>query len=71
MRGKDCHCEEQIVGQASCLSIMDDGQDAHPTGNPSGAQRKRLLRFARNDNLSPLITECLRGTSPTFSSQPF
>ncbi len=32
-----CHCEEQIVGQASCLSIMDDGQDARPTGNLSGA----------------------------------
>ncbi len=31
-----CHCEECMVGQASSLSIRDDGQDARPTGNLSG-----------------------------------
>jgi hypothetical protein len=41
-----------MVGQASSLSIKDDGQDAHPAGNLSTA-RKRLLRFARNDSHSP------------------
>ena len=45
-----------MVGQASSLSTKDDGQDAHPTGNLS-AYRKRLLPCARNDSLSPLITE--------------
>ncbi len=54
-----CHCEEQIVGQASCLSIMDDGQDARPTGNLSGFIKKRLLRFARNDNLFSARTQIL------------
>ncbi len=46
-----------MVGQASSLSIGDDGQDARPAGNLSGVQRKRLLRPAgggtRNDNLLP------------------
>jgi hypothetical protein len=30
-----CHCEWSMVGQASSLSITDDGQDARPTGNLS------------------------------------
>ncbi len=50
-----------MVGQASSLSIRDDGQDARPTGNLSGVQRKRLLRPAGggtpNDNLFPRISE--------------
>jgi len=44
-----------MVGQASSLSIGDDGQDAHPTGNlnSAGVSRDAGLRFARNDNLLP------------------
>jgi hypothetical protein len=38
-----------MVGQASSLSIGDDGQDARPTGNlsPPHSQPMRLLRIAR------------------------
>ena len=40
-----CHCEERMVGQASSLSIRDDGQDARPTGNLSfGAPEIASLR---------------------------
>ena len=45
-----------MVGQASSLSIRDDGQDARPTGN---LWCMRLLRSARNDKLSPALTEGL------------
>ncbi len=45
-----------MVGQASSLSISDDGQDAHPTGNPRSC-KKRLLRSARNDHLLPRVIE--------------
>ncbi len=53
------HCDEWMAGRASSPSIEDGGQDAHPTGNLSD-RRKRLLRCARNDSLSPLVTEELR-----------
>jgi hypothetical protein len=48
-----------MVGQASSLSIKDDGQDAHPTGNLSG-QRARLLRYARNGSLFRPLTDGVR-----------
>jgi len=48
-----------MVGQASSLSIRDDGQDARPTGNLifDVVPRDAGLRCARNDNLSPHVTE--------------
>jgi len=48
-----------MVGQASSLSITDDGQDARPTGNLGfkGVPRDAGLRSARNDNLLPPVTE--------------
>jgi hypothetical protein len=40
-----------MVGQASSLSIEDDGQDARPTGNLGRVrpQPRGLLRFACKD----------------------
>ena len=35
-----------MVGQASSLSIRDDGQDAHPTGNPDPGGVPRTRDFA-------------------------
>ncbi len=55
-----------MVGQASSLSIRDDGQDARPTGNLSAVWRKRLLRFARNDNPLAHVSEWLQ--RPSISS---
>ncbi len=39
-----------MVGQASSLSIRDDGQDARPTGNLNGVKRKRLLSRVPRDS---------------------
>ena len=54
-----------MVGQASSLSITDDGQDARPTGNLGfgGVRRHAGLRSARNDNLLPPVTEELLDAS--------
>jgi len=54
-----------MVGQASSLSIADDGQDARPTGNLGfkGVPRDAGLRFARNDNFLPRVTEELLDAS--------
>jgi hypothetical protein len=50
-----------MVGQASSLSVRDDGQDTYPTGNlnSAGVPRDAGLRSARNDNLLPPVTERL------------
>jgi hypothetical protein len=49
------------VGQASSLSITDDGQDARPTGNLGfgGVPRDAGLRSARNDVLLSPVSEGL------------
>jgi hypothetical protein len=54
-----CHCEESMVGQASSLSITDDGQDARPTGNLGFGcvPRYAALRSARNDNILCPVTD--------------
>ena len=60
-----------MVGQASSLSITDDGQDARPTGNLGfgGVPRHAGLRSARNDNLLPPVTEELPTGLFRLSSQ--
>jgi hypothetical protein len=47
------------VGQASSQAITDDGQDARPNVKLSfgGVPRHARLHCARNDNLSPHVTE--------------
>jgi hypothetical protein len=59
------------VGQASSLSITDDGQDARPTGNLGfgGVPRHAGLRSASNDNLLPPVTEELPTGFFRLSSQ--
>ena len=52
-----------MVGQASSLSIRDDGQPRVLRGashRQSKRIKKRLLCFARNDNPLPPVTEWLR-----------
>ncbi len=58
-----------MVGQASSLSIRDDGQDARPTGNLSfdGVPRDAGLHSARDNNLLPHVTEGLRLSVPCHS----
>ena len=50
-----------MVGQASSLSITDDGQDARPTGNLGfgGVPRDAGLRSVRNDILLSPVTDGL------------
>jgi hypothetical protein len=60
-----------MVGQASSLSITDDGQDARPTGNlgSGGVPRDAGFRSARNDNLLPPVAEDLPCTTRNILKQ--
>jgi hypothetical protein len=62
-----------MVGQASSLSVTDDGQPRVLRGASHRQSRlrscMRLLRSARNDKLSPALTEGLPCFLPTFVLQ--
>jgi hypothetical protein len=60
-----------MVGQASSLSIRDDGQDAHPTGNLSfggpagrGTSLGSIARARARGNLIASEIRLLRRSTP-------